>query len=358
MKLTKLLSLLFISFSPLFCLSQLKYQVDLSEHEGETISINVPSNEILSFEIINKLPNEEYEYSIEVNNLEMAPFSTDIFTSSIADQTALSGECDNLESQLDQLIAETDEAKIPEILSQILIELEQIKKELVKSEPTAPDKCTSSHFSKANELIQKTKELLKYSPVLKANQELKITIRNSAGTKEWTRKYKTQRKGKWITTYGFTFITGWFNKPNKYFSEEYSNEDESITGYMIDKEYQRKKLEFVPTIFFTWVPTKKLNKDLSINVTAGLGFDLEAPTAFLGGSFLWNQNISLTAGIAAHKQDFLDGKYEEGQIILESLDEGQLHESLYTFNPFISLTFRFDKNIFSKKEDTEVEQEN
>ena len=122
--------------------------------------------------------------------------------------------------------------------------------------------------------------------------------------------------------------------------------------FIITKENDRKKLEFVPSIFFTYMPQNHLSRDVSVGLSAGLGFDLDAPTVFLGASFFFNHNIGVVIGITAHKQRFLNGEYEAGQIVMENLNDDQLHEELYTVNPFVSITFRFGKNIFNKEGDS------
>ena len=156
--------------------------------------------------------------------------------------------------------------------------------------------------------------------------------------KEWKYVYKTPSRGKWVTSYGFSFITNVFDEEKEYFSKA------NDTAFVITRKIGNKKLNFAPSVFFTWMPSKCLNENFSFNFTGGLGFDLEAPTVFLGGSVFYNQNLSLVLGLTAHQQHYLNGQYSPNEIINENLSKEQLHEKLYTINPFFSLTFRFKEN--------------
>jgi len=86
-----------------------------------------------------------------------------------------------------------------------------------------------------------------------------------------------------------------------------------------------------------------------LSYTGGIGYDLEAPTGFLGISLFFNQRIGISTGFAFHKQDVLSGQYNEGQILNDLKPESELHENNYTVNPFISLNYVIDKNIFKSK---------
>ena len=140
-----------------------------------------------------------------------------------------------------------------------------------------------------------------------------------------------------------TYVHDNLNKKETYFLTPI---DET---YVITKKARRSKLEYIPTVFFSWMPTQNITNYATFSVTGGIGYDLEAPTGFLGGSIFFNQRFGLVAGFAIHKQDFLSGQYSEGQALNDLILEDQLHESNYTVNPFISLNYVIDKNIFKKK---------
>ncbi|GAA4896845.1 hypothetical protein GCM10023311_21990 [Flaviramulus aquimarinus] len=149
--------------------------------------------------------------------------------------------------------------------------------------------------------------------------------------------YKTKPRGKWQTTFGFNFIH--LGNNNTFFSKSV----DSI--YVITEGTNQNKYDFHPTLMFTWL--KNNNDEFNVGFSGGLGYDLEKSlSVFLGGSLIYNQNITLTLGIAFHNQKKLNSNYEEGDIIKENLTFEQLHGDFIRINPFISLSFRLDKNPF------------
>ncbi|MFN0013383.1 MAG: hypothetical protein ACKVU2_02445, partial [Saprospiraceae bacterium] len=180
---------------------------------------------------------------------------------------------------------------------------------------------------------------------LAKSQNLKITIKrtNKAGKElEWVRTYKTPARGKWLTSYSFNFITQAFGKERLFFTQNVG-----MDSFQITCETNRKWVGFVPGITFTWLSAAGFKRDLGVGVSGGIGFDLEKPVVFAGVSFIYNQNLSLTLGVAAHQVKDLNGKYSEGDIIRENLSPDQLMIEPYRVNPFVSLSFRFDKNPFA-----------
>ncbi len=190
------------------------------------------------------------------------------------------------------------------------------------------------------------KELIWFDKLEKGEQlEIVITHTNEAGIEsKWTTIYSTKKRGVWQASYGFSFITQAFNKEQLFLTSEVAS------GYEIKKQNNRKTLDFAPSIFFTWMPSKYNNENLSFGFSGGLGFDFENPTVFLSPTLSYNENIKLHVGIVAHRQNVLYGIYEEGQVVGADFDlASQLHETLYRINPFISLSFRFGQNPFSLK---------
>jgi hypothetical protein len=154
--------------------------------------------------------------------------------------------------------------------------------------------------------------------------------------------YKTKPRGEWRTTFGFNFI--YKIKQDTY----YSDMNEGGT-YTIAEGSNRDKLDFHPTLMFTWLSNKHLDKndDWHVGLSGGLGYNFnESLSVFAGPSFIYNENITLTLGIAFHNQKRLSSNYSSGDIINENLNFDQLHTDYIRVNPFISLSFRLDKNPF------------
>lgn len=184
---------------------------------------------------------------------------------------------------------------------------------------------------------------------LSKNQDLSIKIdvfkteTDKDGKKETNKektfnyKYITERKGTWQTTFGFNFIA--LGNKDSYFSKQVDS------TYSITKGTNQNKIDFHPSIMFTWLPNN--SETFNLGITGGLGYDLEKSlSVFFGGSLVYNQNITLSAGFAFHNQKLLNSQYKEGDVLKENLTFDQLHKDYIRFNPFISIAFRLDKSPF------------
>lgn len=160
----------------------------------------------------------------------------------------------------------------------------------------------------------------------------------------YTYVYKTEPRGEWRTTFGFNFV--YLTNQDNYFSK--SNTDGTFT---ITEGSNRKKFEYYPTLMFTWLPNNFMddNKNWQIGFSGGIGYDFNTSlSVFLAPSIIYNENITISIGGAFHNQERLLSKYNKDQIVNEELDFGQLHDDYIRFNPFVSISFRLDRNPFTK----------
>jgi len=167
-------------------------------------------------------------------------------------------------------------------------------------------------------------------------------IRTRSKIKTFTYIYKTKPRGEWRTTFGFNFI--YLTNQDTYFSKQNEN-----ATYTITEGANRKKFDYHPTLMFTWLPSKFSAKetDVKFALSGGLGYDLESSLSiFFGPSIIYNENITLTFGAAFHNQKRLMSKYSNEQMITDELDFEQLHDDYIRFNPFVSISFRLDRNPF------------
>lgn len=327
--------------------------IDLSEKNQESVKKTVNSDSKLTIKATNLLLKDD-TYTISVNRVKQD--IPEIPTPSVAgvtpdadggvgiaagSKTYLSSGCE-LEDDIIDLFSQTDEL----ILSN---KIKKLNKTISSDFPNTCDPTKDPETIK--EIISKTEKIL-WDDELKNGEEIviEITKKNADGsTKKWKHVYSTEARGKWQVSYGFSFITQGFNSENLYYSAtETTSGANPKTSYRIKKEINRGTLKFAPSIFFTWMPTSRLNKNDAWGLSGGLGFDFENPTVFFSGTYSFNQNIKIHAGIVFHKQQTLLGKYKENQEINEPLSREQLHEELYKINPFISLSYRFSSNPFSQ----------
>jgi hypothetical protein len=162
---------------------------------------------------------------------------------------------------------------------------------------------------------------------------------------------KTQAQ--WLTFYGFNFAS---SGNQDYFSK--TNTGTNPTTYTITRKTSTHGSAFSPSVYFIRIPGDDgfndwakivgwRSGDLMGGLTAGVGFDFDKPTLFLGYGFGWGYNVMLTAGVVMHKEDRLNGQYAAGQVVAENLTSDQLIDSTYKPRAYVGLAFRFGSNPFS-----------
>jgi len=164
-----------------------------------------------------------------------------------------------------------------------------------------------------------------------------------------------KQEAQWLTYYGFNFAA---SGNEDYFSK--TNAGATPATYTITRKNSTHGSAFSASVYFMRLPAEdgfsdwsKLfgwrHQDVMGGVTAGVGFDFDNPTLFLGYGVGWGYNVVLTAGLLMHKEDRLNGQYSSGQVISENLTADQLTESTYKPRAYVGVAFRFGSNPFSSK---------
>ncbi len=155
------------------------------------------------------------------------------------------------------------------------------------------------------------------------------------------RKYvlRSQSDWSWTTTLGANAVV--FRNRSKFISQEKDG------AHTVAEVQDNKAIELMPSIMFTLMNN---HNNVSFGYTGGLGFNFEELAVFTGLSLAIGQNIILTGGVAVHKQNRPNNDYSIGQIIESSVTAENLNQQQYCFNPFIGLSFRFDKNPFKSND--------
>jgi len=322
------------------------FTIDLSTSEGDTIKMPIETKKDFKIQIKNKLPLKNYTISVKSKLNPVPPLTLPTDLINMNDDTLSIGgmaRCPELIEIIDSLYSAKSETDLPLIKNFIRLKKEQLEKE-IKENGQSELGCLDYHISKIDYLLKSTEQIL--NPInVKKNTEIEIEITRKEGekTKKWIYILETPKKGEWNVGYGFTFITQMFSEEGRYFLSQ------KDSTFIIKESNSKKILEFVPTIIFSYTPTKWANNTWSTSLIGGIGFDFEKPVVLFGGSLSYNQNLSLSIGVAAHEQNQLNGRYENEQVLKELISDDQLYESLYRINPFISVTFRFDRNPFKGK---------
>ena len=234
---------------------------------------------------------------------------------------------------------------------------DQIKKEFqgVASEKEVPTKAleivkdAQSCEEPVQAIVRQIIEKLTTLPIggryqVRRGERLVVVIdRPDAGTdgdKTWTSTFTTGSRGQWRVAYGFNFIPD----QNETYHTQQSGGDPN--EFVIVKDEDRSGIDFAPSIFFSWYPNKDRSKKWSSGLVTGLGFDFSNPVVFVGYGATLHENVTFTGGVVAHKVTVLAGRFEEGQVIGENLDNSQLTEETYAVNAYIGVAFRFSANPF------------
>jgi hypothetical protein len=160
-------------------------------------------------------------------------------------------------------------------------------------------------------------------------------------------------EAQWLTYYGFNFAP---SGNEDYFSK--TNTGVTPVTYTITRKNATHGSAFSASVYFMRIPgedgftdwtkfTGWRSGDVMGGLTAGVGFDFDNPTVFLGYGVGWGYNVLVTAGVVMHKENRLNGQYTAGQTITENLTSDQLTDSTYKPRAYVGVAFRFGSNPFS-----------
>jgi hypothetical protein len=307
---------------------------------GASKSISV-APAVYSVQLLNRKPFQPYSYTARLITKPIAPFDAKVLEkTAAAAANPLAAvvnvpeptECSDLKKATDAITADSvAEAQVPDL-----------RKTLKQSNDKAAEvDCVDPNIKpRAALALADIDKMFDDTFLVQQGQTLEITIiRNGSDGKPltWTASFDAGDRGDWRISYGFTFIP---KQDQRWFSKAGSDAQK----FTITRKTDASGLDFAPSIFFHWVPAGDighLTKDLMIGPTAGLGFDLSAPTVFAGLSLLYNENIALVGGAVLHQRDRLSGEFTPNQVIGENLSSDKLIEKGYGAAWFVGLTFRF-----------------
>jgi hypothetical protein len=339
---------LFIVLWLLFCFGMLcpaDVILDLSKNPGRIESIPVSAN-IDQIYFQNFIPAMFGLYKIKVEVQEFVPsplpsptrnpkknFAPDILQELINDFVSFN------QSNVD---AEWENSE------KIIID----KYDKIQAEVKKPDCKNNPNKPEAEQILQLQKRIIGGPFIMNEGDQISITV--TRGKYTWT--YSVYRPhGEWLVSYGFSFVSPLFFKPDKFFITNNPDDEKTFLLKQSSRKGKWYDLEFVPSVFFWWMPAKA--RKVNIAPTAGLGFDMQSPVVFAGAALVYNYNIGVNFGFVFHKLNYLKDRYaiedkdgnfpSAGSVIKENLSDDQLYDSKYRFNLFLSVTFRFGSNPFA-----------
>lgn len=203
--------------------------------------------------------------------------------------------------------------------------------------------CTPAQLDAFEGLVRSATTDLLGVVVLSRGERYIVEVSRADGdeTITWRLTLTTGARGTWLSTYGVGFLP---NEDELYYSQKTGDDQ-----FQVSRQTDAGGLSYVPAIFFSWMPSRWANSSWAISPCGGLGFELTDPVVFAGASISYNTNLHLIVGAAFHSQKRLNGQYEEGQTIKESLTPDQLTQTTFKPNVFFSVAFRFGSNPFSSE---------
>jgi hypothetical protein len=294
---------------------------------GSEIEQTVPPGALLQVKVINRVPNHSYTLRAAVETIPIVKLE---FSAPTA--RAIPTDCDGVVEEL--LIGLKAAQTEPQVATLVQ-----------KARDDGATLCSSDEDQlKLNQQIDEKTTHTFRAVVLQPGERLVVEVSRIEGEKTllWKTIYTTGPRGRWLTTYGVGFL------PEE--DEEFFTQSVGGDQYEIRRKESKGGLDFVPAIFFTWLPRKWENRNWAFSPAGGLGFDVSNPVVFVGGAAMFNQNLSFLAGGVFHKQKRLDGQYQEGQMVSESLTPEQLETAPYQINFFFAVAFHFGSNPFGSGE--------
>ena len=302
--------------------------VDLAEDTTST-SITVPPGRY-DVHFLNRMPNKRYVVRGIVRNIPVPPLELPSKPTPAAPTHALGAGCLHVTAARTHLQRATSEKEVAVAVRQLTeAAVQESTDECVVMAQTS---IASTRVSGGVYTIDTGQELL-----LTAQRFDALTPGPT-----WTRVFATGARGEWRTTYGFTFVGRAINA-QRFFTED------SAGTFVVKRMHRRPAFDYVPSLFFNWMPSEDETRTMSYGLTAGLGFDFSNVAVMLGGAATYNQNITVSAGIAFNQQQRLLGQYEEGQTVGSSLTEAQLHDRHFVPNPYIAVSVRSITSPFDRR---------
>lgn len=326
--------------SGITCFSQ-NITFDLSKKIN--ITQTVEPQTITSITLINALAKTGTSYSISVvvKHTPMPFLAIPTGVGGAAAAGGSGGACAPLDLATTNLLTETDESKIPGLITALQKEID-----------TAPAACAADVPPATTAIAATTKTIVLPSQiVIKTGDEATIVISREKST--WTFVYKNERINHWSTYYGFTYIPDMLTK----FPGYYANQQTGGT-YMITKLNGSNKnvlQNISPTAMFTYRFFEK-NPDafLKFGITGGIMYNTDILGAMFGPSLVFGDNITINTGISFVQKYKLKGQYIQGQVIQTNLDYSQLHDKIWSYDMFFSIGFNLPELFAKKSSDTKT----
>ena len=295
-------------------------------------SLTVPETKPgqVSFRVINRLPEADYTYAVADRIADIPAFTAEQISKFAGPAT----DCASLVQKARALLTVKTEIGVGQ-------EVDEIQKAL------STGACTdAASLRDIQTYVARTTFDVPGTYTVGPGHEVTLTVSRDQDSKKltWTLVVQGGDRGKWLTTYGATFVP---NRDEQFFTQATATQGQ----FAIARQQRTSQVKTVPSVFFTWLPRSRQDKDWAWGPTAGLGVKNDRPAAFVGGTLIYNWNLGFVAGAAVVQESRLNGKYRETnppQTISENLTDEQINVQGTYVRWFAGVTFRFGSNPFTE----------
>lgn len=302
--------------------------LDLASPSGTSTSLTAQPGEVVTFTLINKLPvGKAYTITVEERVIPIPEFPTPRFLEGSAEDV-----CNPIVKDAETLADATDETQVGETVRRIRVAL-------------AAAACTTpARLATINEWLVQTIHVVPGQYVVRAGAEMVLTV--SRDNKVWTLAISGGPRGAWLTTYGVSMVP---SRDQPHFAKALDGGKFAVT-----READVDDVRLIPSLFFSWLPRKRMLGDFSFGPTAGLGLSKEKAAVFGGVGLTYNWNLAFIAGVAVSPHTRLRGRYAAGEELTERLPEEQINRDVFRPTWLFAMTFRFAGNPFGPGGDEPV----
>jgi hypothetical protein len=278
--------------------------------------------------VINQAPKFTYDVSVQRVRRAMEQVKVDVpggvhrFTEP--------AECTTLRTVSSTLDTVTSERDVP------------AAKIAVERALAAAETCDPTLLASVKAQLEKTEQTTQEDFEVRRQEDLQVHVRRSDG-REFARIFRVDAAGEWRPTFGLAFAG---SRAEAYQTVQAADG----SGFTITRQRDRHDWDYVPAVFYGFVPARATA--VALSPTIGLGYFREKP-AVLGGVLLtyW-ENIGISAGFGYLSEPMLSGAYRSGAVVKDVLNDDQLHDDEYKLTWFLSLTLRSLTAPFKPQENT------
>ena len=280
----------------------------------------------------NSFPNRSYNIAINVTPHLLPPLSVS------GNPASTSAACTDLETKYNEVFKYATEEDAKKTEKELKAKLSELATATSKSGCTETPLLNKINALQSNCIREFT---LPFPIEMDEDHDYDVVV--TTGDRAFKYLFEGKSRGRWVMNYGFLFSSKGL-EPSRYFLSQVGKD-----SFQVKKKgkYDALDFRFTPTIFFSYFLDKNLNKPWNNSFSLGLGFNTQSPVVSVGYNGMYNQNIGVSFGLVFYEQEKLDGRFTEGQILKENLDESKLYEkTIFRPNLFFALNIRLGENPF------------